>query len=75
MRCVSWDEFHDSSEAILEEALRCGTPIYVKRGRSIVLEIMPAALADEAEEGGVTTADRAAVAELWCEQQLASDHV
>ena len=75
MRCVSWDEFLTSSEGILSEALRCGTPIYVRRQGEIVLEIMPASIADEAEEGGVTVDDRAAVAELWCEEQLTSDHV
>jgi len=75
MRCVSWDDFHASSERLLEEALRCGMPLYVRRGGEIVLEIMPAAQAEEAEEGGVTARDRATVAELWCAAQQSGDAI
>ena len=35
MRCVSWDEFLASSEQYLEEAIRCGMPIYVRRAGDI----------------------------------------
>ena len=75
MRCVSWEEFLASSESFLDEALRCGTPIYVRREGTIVLEIMPAVHADEAEEGGVTATDRASVADRWCAEQLTSDNI
>ncbi|WP_373047654.1 hypothetical protein [Vulgatibacter sp.] len=75
MRCVTWEEFLSAGESILDEALRCGTPIYVRRHGEIVLEIMPTEQAEEAEEGGVTPSDRASIADRWCAAQLSSDNI
>jgi hypothetical protein len=72
MRCVSWDDFLASSEAILDEALRCGRPIYVRRRGSIVVEIQPVVHADAGAQSGDAASEGMTAAERWCaaQQQL-----
>ena len=41
MRTVSWDEFNRGSERYLDEVLRRGEPLFVRREGRIVLEIAP----------------------------------